>query len=218
MADGQTAFNVEAFLDTGASGIMLSPHTAQQLGIHRETATVPGGKGGEVRFEDVGVGGGDQFAVSEPLVLSLASYSPSTNTDNADAIAGTYTLNVGPFRAQIGPLGGSGDLLTALAMADLDVAGMPVMRDKIVVLNVKPVNTFSDTMRTTIYDAATAPPGIGTCKRHVKLGYGSFARFTSTSPPSASRRASRKTLSSAPIPWPPRTIAPHQCRPHTTAR
>lgn len=98
MADGQTAFNVEAFLDTGASGIMLSPHTAQQLGIHRETATVPGGKGGEVRFEDVGVGGGDQFAVSEPLVLSLASYSPSTNTDNADAIAGTYTLNVGPFR------------------------------------------------------------------------------------------------------------------------
>jgi hypothetical protein len=185
MVAGQAGFNVEAFLDTGASGIMLSPHTAQQLGIARETVSAPGGKGGEARFEDVGVGGGDQFAVSEPLLLSLASYSPSTNTDDTDAIAGTYTLNVGPFRAQIGPLGGGGDLLTALAMADLDVAGMPVMRDKIVVLNVKPVNTFSDTIRTTIYDPATAPAGIATCKRHVKLGYASFARFTTTSPASA---------------------------------
>src|ERR1700683_3598628 len=59
MADGQSAFNVEAFLDTGASGIMFSSHTAQQLGIKREMAAAPGGKGAEVRFEDVGVGGGD---------------------------------------------------------------------------------------------------------------------------------------------------------------
>jgi hypothetical protein len=185
MAGGQTAFNIEAFLDTGASSIMLSTHTAQELGIHRETAPAASGKGGDVIFEDVGVGGGDKFAVSEPLFFSLAPYSPATNTDDADAIPTTYNLGVGPLRTEIGPLGNSGDLLTELAMADLDVAGMPVMNGKIVVLDVRPVNTFSDTMRTTIYDAASAPAGAAACKRHVKLGYATFARFTTTTPPAA---------------------------------
>ena len=185
MVGGQAAFNVEAFLDTGASGIMLSPHTAEQLGIKRQTTMTPAGKPGAVVFEDVGVGGGDQFGVSEPLYFSLAAYSPATNTYDADAIPATYVQTIGPFRAEIGPLGDKGDLLTQLAMADLDVAGMPAMRDKIVVLNVKPVNTFDDTIRTTLYDAKNAPAGIATCKRHIKLSYGSFARFTHLSPPNA---------------------------------
>lgn len=183
MAGGQTAFNVEAFLDTGASGIMLSSHTAEQLGIRRETATAAGGKPGAVVFEDVGVGGGDQFAVSEPLQFSLAPYAPSANVEDADAIPTTYTQAVGPFRAEIGPLGDKGDLLTQLAMADLDVVGMPAIRGKIVVMNVKPVNSFSDTIRTTLYDAKTErAPAL---KWHVKLSQGSFTRFTRLAPATA---------------------------------
>src|SRR3989442_15861814 len=65
---GEEAFNVEAFLDTGASGVLLSTNSAQTLGVKREAAS---GAAGEARFEDVGVGGGSQFAISEPIFVSL---------------------------------------------------------------------------------------------------------------------------------------------------
>src|ERR1700689_1508367 len=70
-SDGE-AFNVEAFLDTGASSVALSANTAQLLGIQREMAAQQ-----EARFEDVGVGGGSEFAVSEPIFLSLAPMAPN---------------------------------------------------------------------------------------------------------------------------------------------
>src|ERR1700684_2615787 len=79
MADD--AFNVEAFLDTGASSIDLSSHTAALLGIKREKIGQT-----EARFQDVGVGGGSDFAVSEPLFLSIAPMTPTINTDQKDAI------------------------------------------------------------------------------------------------------------------------------------
>ena len=56
-------FNVEAFLDTGASGFVLSANTAKALGIRHETiGRVQGAD--PVVFEDVGVGGTDEFHVS----------------------------------------------------------------------------------------------------------------------------------------------------------
>jgi predicted aspartyl protease len=74
-SDGD-AFNVEAFLDTGASSVALSPNTAQLLGIQREMAAQQ-----EARFEDVGVGGGSEFAVSEPIFLSLAPMAPNVDVE-----------------------------------------------------------------------------------------------------------------------------------------
>src|SRR5436305_15349357 len=53
---GEEVFNVEAFLDTGASGVLISSGTAEHLGVKREATPT-----GEVRFEDVGVGGGSKF-------------------------------------------------------------------------------------------------------------------------------------------------------------
>src|SRR4051812_17249670 len=61
-------FDVQAFLDTGASGVLLSKNTAAALGVRK--AVAPGGK--ELVFRDVGVGGGEAFAVSEPLFVAVA--------------------------------------------------------------------------------------------------------------------------------------------------
>jgi hypothetical protein len=174
------SFNVEAFLDSGASSIDLSAHTAEQLGIKRENI----GKT-EVRYQDVGVGGGSQFAVSEPIFFSIAPMTPTANTDDKQAIAGTYNLTVGPFRTEIGPLGGPMDFLTELAMGDLDVVGMPVIAGKIVIMDTKDVNAMTDKIRTYVYDAKAGYQPIPKISEHVKLSYVSFARFTKTMPASA---------------------------------
>jgi hypothetical protein len=177
-ADGD-AFNVEAFLDTGASSSTLSINTAQLLGIKREKAGQQ-----EARFQDVGVGGGSEFAVSEPIFFSLAPMAPNVDIDQKDAIAMTYNLTAGPYRAEIGPLG-SADFLTALALGDMDIVGMPVIAGKIVVLDPKDVNAMTDKIRTTVYDAKTAAaanPPIPKTSQHVKLNFVSFAQYTKISP------------------------------------
>lgn len=179
---GTKTFNVQAFLDTGASGVMLSPNTVDQLGIKKETVAAAG-KSREVQFEDVGVGGGDKFDVSDPIYLSIAPYDSRTDIDDPNVADTVFNLTVGPLRAQVGPLG-TKDLLMSLAMGDLDVVGMPAMRGKVVVCNVAPVNSFSDTIRTSVYDARNAQ-GVPKTKRHVKLSFASFAAFTKTDPPNA---------------------------------
>jgi hypothetical protein len=176
---GEEAFNVEAFLDTGASSIVLSSNTASQLGVKREIV----GGNSEARFEDVGVGGGSKFAISEPLFLSLAPYSPAVDVEHKDVVDGVYTQTCGPFRTEIGPLDSGGDLLTQLAMGDLDIAGTPVMAGKVVVMDTKDVNKFTDKIRTVMYDATTRVAAqVPKTKRHVQLSYATFQRFTKTTP------------------------------------
>ncbi len=180
--EGDT-FNVEAFLDTGASSITLSTNTAQLLGIKREMDAQQ-----EVRFQDVGVGGGSEFAVSEPIFLSLAPMAPNVDVEQKDAIASTYTLTVGPDRAEIGPLNSGTDFLTSLALGDMDIVGMPAIDGKIVVLDPKDVNSMTDKIRTYVYDAksaAGANPPVPKTSEHVKLNFVSFCRFTKISPASA---------------------------------
>src|SRR4030095_11199909 len=60
-------FSIEAFLDTGASGILLSNETADALGIERATFSNQ-----TITFSDVGVAGSDNFHVSEPISIHLA--------------------------------------------------------------------------------------------------------------------------------------------------
>ena len=167
--DGGDASAVEAFLDTGASGLLLSEHTAASLGVTRERAGAA-----EVRFHDVGVGGRDAFAVSEPLVGSIIT------TDDAERHP-----TFGPARAEVGPVGGgAGDALARALVGDLDVAGMPAMAGRVVVLDPREVNRGTDKILTTVYDARHAA-GVPPCHRHVKLSYADFAPFTTTDPPSA---------------------------------
>ena len=171
-ADGEPATTVEAFLDTGASGVLLADHTAAALGVVRERVGHD-----EARFTDVGVGGIDRFAISERLFVSVA---PS------DA-PGMARLTFGPVRAQVGPLGGGVmDLLARQVMGDLDVAGMPVMVGKVVVMDAKDVNAATDKIRTSVFDprhdrAADVPR----TRRHVRLSSANFAPYTTTEPPAA---------------------------------
>ncbi|HWB54940.1 MAG TPA: hypothetical protein VG722_12130, partial [Tepidisphaeraceae bacterium] len=61
--DGQSSSVVECFLDTGASSVVLSAGTSKGLGIKHEMTM----EGTPVKYEDVGVGGGEAFEVSDPL-------------------------------------------------------------------------------------------------------------------------------------------------------
>ena len=179
--------NIEAFLDTGASGVLLSPKTADALGLKRATAKGADGKESNIVFHDVGVGGSDQFNVSEPIYGSIMKYHSMAGEADDES---EYKLLVGPWRAQIGPLGGNFGLLD-LVMSNLDVVGMPVLKGHVMVMDPKSVNKFDDTMRTYVYKPRTPfdpgnahrDPGIPKTNRHVKLSYGSFERFTTVEPP-----------------------------------
>src|SRR5579862_8487750 len=75
---GDTSFDVQGFLDTGTSGILLSQETSQGLNIQSETVS-----GNPATFTDIGIGGGEQFDVSQTLYTSLANFSPAI--DGTDA-------------------------------------------------------------------------------------------------------------------------------------
>jgi hypothetical protein len=188
-ANGDEGFNIEAFLDTGASGILLSKQTADALNVKSEMANGADGKPQPIVFTDVGVGGGDKFHVSQPLYYSFAPFHPHAAVDDPAA----YKVSVGPARAQISTSVG----LLEMLGGGLDVVGMPALQGKVMVMDAKPVNTFSDTMRTYLYPAGTKyddahannDPGIPLTHRHVRLSYASFAGFTTTTPPDGAKPA-----------------------------
>lgn len=103
-----------AFLDTGASGILLSNETARSLAVHLDT---------RAQYVDVGVGGTEYFRVSEPLRICLAGYR-TQNPENQNI----YRC-FGPWRIQVKRE------TAGLFGEPLDVIGMPVMVGNIVVLN-----------------------------------------------------------------------------------
>ena len=103
-----------AFLDTGASGVLLSRETANFL----QLAVEP-----NAQFVDVGVGGEEYFDVSEPLYIGLADYEENRAHD-----PNVYTV-LGPGRFQI-------KRNTAGLLAEpIDVVGMPALAGQIIVLN-----------------------------------------------------------------------------------
>ncbi|HEV2293537.1 MAG TPA: hypothetical protein VGR35_06750 [Tepidisphaeraceae bacterium] len=187
--EGSGFVNIQAFLDTGASGVLLSTKTADALGVVRATAKTASGNVTRVVFHDIGVAGSEKFHVSEPLHASLMRFHSGSEGDGPEE----YKLHAGPFRAQIGPLGGGFGLMD-LIMSNLDVVGMPVLKGKVMVMDPKPVNTFADTMRTYVYEPGTRfdsgnahrDPGIPRTNRRVKLTPVAFARFTHVEPNDAS--------------------------------
>jgi len=166
--ENQTTGAVEAFLDTGASGVVLSKKTAQALGIkHASTEQHT-----PFTYEDVGVGGSEKFEISEPLCAALAPYSSNTDGDNL----GAYGKPIAPVRMQIKASEG---ILETLA-GGLDVAGMPVMWKKVVVIDARPTNTFADKLKTSVYDPGDR--AIPATDKQVSLTYVNFAKFTRITP------------------------------------
>jgi hypothetical protein len=173
-------FDVQAFLDTGTSGMLLSQETAQGLGIASSTYN-----GTPVDFADIGVGGAEHFDVSEPLYTAL-SWFPGTDYDNINTYQTVYNQKYGPLRTEINQT--PADEL----VGPLDIIGMPVLQGKVMVMDPTPVENL-DYIHTFVYDPGTPynaanraeNPGIPNVSRHVKLSYGDFSRFTLTTPSGA---------------------------------
>jgi hypothetical protein len=154
---------VEAFLDTGASGVMLSKDTVQKLSVRTEKDGV---------FEDVGIAGTEKFAIAEPLFIALAPY-PKSDPETAD-----YSPPMGPIRAAVRPGGGLLDLVAP----GLDVVGMPLIVGKVLVLDPKPLVDF-EKIRTSV--VSPDDPRIPKTTRHVPLTAVAFAQFTRVHPAGA---------------------------------
>ncbi|MEN6384224.1 MAG: hypothetical protein ABFD79_03405 [Phycisphaerales bacterium] len=108
-----------AFLDTGASGILLSRETADDMLINIQSGA---------QFVDTGVGGDEFFDVSEPLYVGTLDFNADeTQAYNPDA----YRL-CPQYRFQI-----SREYVTDGFSEPIDVLGMPVMAGKVAVL--KPI-------------------------------------------------------------------------------
>ncbi len=171
------AFALTAPFDTGASGVLILKDSADLIQIPIQNG---------VTFSDVGVAGTEQFNVSQPVFLSL---QPLPGTD--PQLIGSYTTTIGPIQLQLGKTSSELNFLID------GVVGMPAFKGKVVVMDPTPAdsvaNPTADVMRTFVYSPGTAfnpaaivtNPGIPTVDRHVRLGYGSFDRFTSTTPAGA---------------------------------
>jgi hypothetical protein len=110
-----------AFLDTGASGIVLSRETAGLMGL----AIDP-----KARFADIGVGGVEFFNVSESLYIGLSGYNAQDPGD-----PGSYRV-IGPGRFQIK------QNMAGLLGEPLDIIGMPAMIGRVVVLDSGATNSL----------------------------------------------------------------------------
>jgi hypothetical protein len=180
---GDPSFTIQAFLDTGSSGIIIDPRTASALGVPVTLG---------VSYTDVAIGGGTTFAVSPPLDVRVAN-STETDLDRTSTLTTVYKQAFPSLRAQVGPTNISPDPLSD----PLDIFGMPAMMGKTVVMDPKPLNTgdiFSlDLMHTYIYNPGTpfnpltadTNPGIPSTSHHVSLSYANFDQFTSTTPAGA---------------------------------
>jgi len=155
---------IEAFLDTGASGMVLSSDTAGKLGV--KEAKTPDGK--SISFEDTGVAGSEKFGVTEPLFAALAPYPNGEQP-------GAFAKPAGPLRMQIRPEAG----ILAMIAPGMDIAGMPVMAGKVVVIDPSPLAKF-DKLKTIVLSAGDR--NIPKTSRHVPLTYDSFAAYTRTTP------------------------------------
>ena len=117
-----TRFEVNyAFLDTGASGVVLSRETTDLMHV----AVHP-----TARFTNVGVGGVEHFAVSEPLYVGIAGYGEQRPAD-----PGVYKM-IGQGRFQVR------ENKAGLLGQPLDIIGMPAMFGRVVVLDSAATNAL----------------------------------------------------------------------------
>jgi hypothetical protein len=116
---------LQMFFDSGASGILLSRETREDLGILAEP---------NANFVDVGVGGEQDFEVSESLYIALADHSPLEDTPDESQ----FHEDLGPWRL----------MLTIDYVEDpfieepINIVGIPGMAGKSVVLTIEVFDFF----------------------------------------------------------------------------
>jgi autotransporter-associated beta strand protein len=182
---GLPYFNVTAYFDTGASGILLSYETADYLSVPKSYSGAQ-----LVVYEDVGVGGSEQFNVSGSVYIALAG-NPGADLDNPATYQTSYNQKLGPVRTQIA----TAPVDPFSLLGPIDVVGVPAMAGKVVVMDPKPLdNIWSfDGIHTYVYNPGTpyhpatadTDPGIPTTSHHIRLSYASFDSFTKVTPTGA---------------------------------
>lgn len=111
---------LQTYFDTGASGILLSRETREALGISAEPNS---------NFVDVGVGGEEEFEVSENLYIALADYHPLEE----EPIENDFHEDFGPWRL---------NLIKDYADSPIDIIGIPGMAGKSLVLKIEVLDFF----------------------------------------------------------------------------
>lgn len=160
-------FNIQAFYDTGASGILVSHETADVLGLQTLQ---------DIVFEDVGVGGTEAFDVSEEVFVHLAPFTAAQGAlDDLNQFSGVYTQQFGPHRLQV-----NRHPVDPFFGVPLDVFGMPTFANKTVAMDVRPVNQVVGTIDTVVYDFGDPMPGVPAPDRRIQMNYADFSRFTRT--------------------------------------
>jgi len=178
---GDEVYDIQGFLDTGTSGVLLSLETQEGLGVGLENG---------ITFNDVAVGGVDTYNVSTQYYLSAAPFS----IDNDIEIG-----NDPPPISAYSPVTSAIRMQTNQNAADefvgpIDIFGMPVMQGKVVVLDFRPANDPNNLGETKTYlyapgtpfNAGTEDtnPGIPAGQLHVKLSYADYRQFTQLLPTS----------------------------------
>jgi len=118
--DGEIAPNY-GFLDTGASGILLSRETVDNMQIDIDP---------NAQFVDTGVGGDEYFDISESLYIGTADF------DSSNPIDPNIYYFQGSWRFQV-----KQDYVENFLEEPIDVLGVPVMAGRVVVL--KPITDFN---------------------------------------------------------------------------
>ena len=186
-----STFAIEAFLDTGASGVTLSKQTSEGLGIVGISA--PGTKT-PVKFFDVGIGGEEPFDVSPPLIIKTCDYGGNIDGEGIDRYA--PLADAKPVQIS---LRGDAGMMEALT-GGTDIAGMPVMMGRVVVVDAKPLKDF-DKLKTTI--VAPGDRSIPTPDVVVPLTYVDFSRFCRFEPVGVTRGTLRPNPMIGPDPFDP---------------
>ena len=193
------SFDETAYLDTGTSEVLLSQETAGGLGL-----SAAGYNGRTIGFNDTGVAGAARFNVSDPVYVSLASYTPSLDTSVASAFntvgraaaAGIESRRRGRFdRAdRSGRHAGDAGEGGVIDPKPANAADLTSLGD---------VNAYLYNPGTP-YRPATAgsDPGIPATNFHVQMSYADFSPFTSVTPAGRRGRRRRPTRSSGRTPWP----------------
>ena len=162
---GIKLFNITAFLDTGSSGIVISPFTADPLGVPRNAGR-ESSKMSRSAAARSSPSRNRSTCAWRPMATRTWAIWPRFQT--------VYNQAYNSVRLQIGPTNLSPDP----ASLPVDIVGMPVMMGKTVVMDPKPLNIpvgLPEPMKTYIYDPGTpfnpatadSNPGIPTTSHHV---------------------------------------------------
>jgi len=164
-------------------------------GAHRSTFGVPAQDG--ATYSDIGVGGLVTFDVTEPLNIHVAPYpGDPQKIDNPDHFDNYYSHAFNNMVTAVGEAPPpSNDPIDEIifGLQDFNVFGMPLFKDKVVVMDATDLNQFAiggvsfdninNTMlNTSVHDASTADtnPAVPASEYHIQTTYADFSRFTQT--------------------------------------